>query len=177
MPGGHAGHKGAHAGHNGGGEPGGDKGKAWAEALSEEERAVVKGYGQDGFIRINGALRKGGVPEPETIVIDRALKPLEEDMVVFRGGINPGKGVVFRDKAFASTTMDQKMLDNSAYDALWEIRVSKGTKVGWVNYAMGNVGTALDEKELLLQRNLKYRILSREKAGDKMKIVAEVIGL
>ena len=190
MPGGHSGHGGAHAGHNGATKPvgmgrqaGGDKdydkdGKAWADKLSSEERGAVKGYAEDSFIRINESLRHGGVPEPETIVIDRALakSPLEKDMTVFRGGIDPGKGKVFRDKGFVSTTMDSKLLDNSSYDAIWEISVPKGTNAGYVNHAAGTAGTRMDEKELLLQRGLKYKIISRESVGGKVRIKAEVVG-
>ena len=189
MAGGHSGHGGAHAGHNGTGKPAGvgkqsesDKDydrdrKAWADKLSGEEKSAVKGYAEDSFIRINESLRHGGVPEPETIVIDRALakSPLEKDVTVFRGGIDPGKGRVFRDKGFVSTTMDSKLLDNSSYDAIWEISVPKGTKSGYVSHASGTAGTRMDERELLLQRGLKYKIVSRENVGGKIRIKAEVV--
>jgi len=176
MPGGHAGHGGAHTGHDGSGISSEVRGKTWVDSISDEEKAAVKTYAEDGFIRINEALRTGGDPEPETALIDKAMKPLASEMIVYRGGIDSGVGKVFQDKGFTSTTMDKNLLANSAYDAIWEIKVPAGTGVSYVNHAAGNVGTRMDEKELLLRRGLKYRIVRRERVGGKIRIFAEVTG-
>lgn len=173
---GHLGHGGAHTGHDGTGISSEVRGKAWMELITDEEKAAVKTYSEDGFIRINDALRNGGVPEPETITLDRAMKPLAADMIVFRGGIDSGAGKVFLDKGFTSTTMDKNLLANGSYDAIWEIFVPSGTGVSYVNHAAGNVGSRMDEKELLLQRGLKYSIVSRETVDGRMVIKARVIG-
>ena len=189
MPGGHIGHKGAHAGHSGlskqttgarqkgAGIEDGDrktKGESWAAQLTDEERSTVKAYGEDTFIRINSSLRAGGT-EPEVDIIDRALakSSLDKDTTVFRGGIDPGGGKIFRDRGFTSTTLNNTGLD--AYDAVWEIKVSRGTHAAYIDYVKGTAGTRMDEKELLLQRGLNYRIMKREKVGNKIKIVAEVV--
>lgn len=128
--------------------------------------------------------------------IERMMVPLDRDAVVYRGinakniirggrpALSKAKGNVYTDKGFMSTTVERNnavlgqgtganaKTNPSAFDTVLELRVPKGVKALYT----GKHSAHSFEKEMILQRGLKFRIKDVFKQPDgRMHVIAEVI--
>ncbi len=172
----------------------------WLAGLNPDEASAVSNYTGAGFMPINSILRQdlaeGSHLEERIALIDHALEkspPLEKDLLVHRGvtyGADTmmGKlraGDVFRDKAFVSTSVNQKITEKFAKSAVaaaplgmlptrFDIKVPAGSKgaymAGWLAYKVGGHS----EGEFLLPRGSKFKINAVHESKSMRVITAEV---
>ncbi|WP_423363387.1 ADP-ribosyltransferase [Mycoplasma sp. P36-A1] len=97
---------------------------------------------------------------------------LKDDVITFRGtnskyynDINVGEK--FKEKIFYSTTLDENMALEFKEDVILEIYVPKNSRCCYI----GEQSLSPDEKELLLDKDTKYKLLKKEKD----KIILEVV--
>lgn len=138
--------------------------------------------------------RTAALPSPEQVQasishMDRlmAQSELTEDITVYRGmagvsrifpgGGEPGSlvGRTFRDKGFVSTSADRAIASDFAVGerfgeegVLLEVRVPRGTHAIQVSSDTfnGRAPSAKPEQEILLDRSLRYRVVSDEMRDD-----------
>lgn len=158
--------------------------KEWIESLSKEERRAIRKYTYNSgdkkpnrfFERLNAMLR-GDLPEDEKLreyanTISTALRKskLHEDIICYRNmDFNPYEnypvGKIFTEKQFISTSVNQKAALNKPFKII--ILAPKGIKGAYIEelskYPM--------QKEFLLDKNCRMRILSKQKDS----ILVEVI--
>lgn len=120
--------------------------------------------------------------------IDSSLQPLKDDIVVYKGSayeyyMNTAIGEEYTIHGFNSTTLSdetaQAFFDINEKKGLTpcelEIRVPKGTKAVY----LGENSKHTFEKEMLLERGLKYKIIGNETIDyfgeKKSKIIMEVV--
>lgn len=156
-------------------------GKAALKAVPDDSRApvtAIRTYQAFGDQRINDALR-GGDEDTLGDLDATALRELDEtfaesraseDLVVYRGIKDPSSlfgglfwkpdgdnsGLVWKDRGFTSTTVDRKIGQEFAGSVLMRILVPKGTKA---MHLSKSPGLTRDEKEILLNRGLTFRII------------------
>lgn len=142
-----------------------------------EAEAVTEYVGSS--VMVNSALRNGKVSDPQTAaqvlgmdsILDRSV--LQEDTKVYRGiGASAGmldnilKKGVFNDRAFSSTSVDQKLADSWVANTgmsgitpvVMEIDLPKGFKAHKVDYDL--VGSGFDhENEVVLPRGIDFDIV------------------
>lgn len=156
----------------------------WASKLEPGEVAALKAYQssnyKDGYLAINGGLRRPPPPEHLTKTItdlDAAIgkATVPETVEVYRGITRPlpfSKGDVFTDKGFLSTSGAKGTAGafSEKEGALMHIRVPKGANAAWVD-AVNDGG----ERELLLPRGSKFKVLSVKTEGGRRKVELELI--
>jgi hypothetical protein len=178
----------------------GEKFSNWESNLTEEESGALGSYSESGYSTINKMLRKEVVENknPSTLLIDSALEKssLPENVVAFRGFSDPNlisnfenlKGKIYQDKAFVSTTLDRVRAENFAAltgkfegsgkeGIVAEIRIPAGTKAGYLDVIDKNRSPLgqRGERELLLARGQKFKIIDAVKNPSHYKIVMEVV--
>ena len=142
-------------------------------ALDKEARSTLVEYQSERYKEINNSLRniptneiREGVVQ-EIDVIDKALRPLNQELTVFRGATNvPAEmftpGTEFIDNAFSSTSLDQYVGAGFAdkkipgRKAIFQIDLPSETR--GVFMGEGATGAALTEAEVLLQRGIRFRV-------------------
>ena len=137
--------------------------------LTSEQNSAVYSYTGSGYTGINGGLR--GTRELDDYSKKKikhldevyAKTPLRDDHVVYRGVSftrdfrPPAVGQLWEDKGYGSTSVSQD--SKFGGDGHFTIEVPKGTQAMYVS-SISAVGT--HEKELLLGRGAKYRVVSKE---------------
>jgi len=138
------------------------------------------------YLRVGESKAKGFLDPTELAEIKKTTKNIEsalnksivpDDVIAYRGisskeivdELNDNMGKVFTEKGFASTSLDRSIAEQftgwmTGEGALVRIRVPKGLKGMYIGDR---------EKELLLQKNKKYRIISKkttEVKGTKISI-------
>lgn len=156
------------------------------EKLSDAEVSSLRAYTGAAFDNINAHLRAGhqaSSTTPQHIKsIDAAMKrpesKLDRDMTIYRGTddrIDLSKlvpGATFTDKGYPSTSIDRSVSENWKSGMFLEIKAPKGTPGVYVA-SFSNYGS---EKEILLDRNLTYRVLAVDKTpGSRPKVTVEVV--
>lgn len=153
-------------------------GEEWSQNLSPREVSAIKAYTKTHYADINEQLRSGTDYKQKNRIsaIDRALSKsfLKEDLVVYRGfqsnslveDIKNGKaiGKEFHDKGFLSTTISPTIVNqnfNSFSSIFAEVRLLKGTKAAYVE----KISSIPRDKEVLVQRDLKFVITEARKVG------------
>lgn len=135
-----------------------------------KECSHINDYTGSGYELINTRLREGKIPRQEVIdaidkMIDQAPRAPKDIVVkrVINGNDLFNKlqvGGTFEDKAYVSTTADKKnelglIADDQAH--MFHIRVPKGSKSLYVE----KISDVAYEKELLLPRGSKFKIISK----------------
>lgn len=166
--------------------------------MSDEERTSLQWYQGVGHDRINAELR-GSARVRDQYTLDRTTENLDSimdrsklnrEVTVYRGmypetpqaeaevaRFQPGATV--RDLGYVSTTASTDVAQRFGSDAVnISIRVPKGTPAIYMPTAaplrMTSQGKQ-NEYELLLGRNLEYRVVSRTERDDGVDIELEVI--
>lgn len=151
--------------------------------LEEREEAFLDEYKQEGYLYVNDDMRSGyeGETEEQIWSIQDSIgfsEGVSESVVVYRGmhedvfagggGVPKDlTGIEFSDKAFVSTSLDASVGGEFAARAgergiVMEIVLPKGTKA--LNMERWGAGT---ESELLLQRDLKFKIVGDNRASGR----------
>ncbi|WP_425230212.1 ADP-ribosyltransferase [Sphingomonas sp.] len=151
--------------------------------LSDEERDAIRGYTAGDHVEINGALRDGAQPTPAGAIIDQALDRarLPADVVVHRGlggdlaaailEEAPPRGAILRDLGFASTSrrvgVARKFLRlKPEPKVLVTLRLKRGARA----LDIASISAFEDQREMLLQRQVKWRVLSWDKASGQLEV-------
>jgi len=167
------------------------------DRLTDDERRWVDNYTGAGFISINNSLRKGVEKEteypghPEIVsdivtILDSAIdksEPLPDNIQVTRfvdkADFIPGVGESFIDRSFVSTTVNDNgvdfllgVKDKAGQKNFFrcDIIVDKSVKGLPIGNGLGLPQYHL-EKELLLQRGLKFTVM--EKTEERILLKAE----
>lgn len=137
----------------------------WHSSLSAGELQAVKYYTGNGYSTLNSQLRFGSSPSQTALRLDAALAKGQApvDMVVHRGTthyslttLKPGD--VFQDKGYVSTSTGSGF----GGDVRMQIHVPKGSTGAFVD----PISTHQGEKEFLLPRGSRFRVVSSEKIQD-----------
>jgi 2'-5' RNA ligase len=159
----------------------------WYKNMPENQQDALLTYTSGEFNNINGGLRglnKLSTKNKKVVSdMDKALRPLDEDTVVFRkmgadvlekkfgSDIKKWVGKEYSDGGYTSTSVKSKGLPFHGIDM--EIRVPKGTKAGYLGSHPDNV-FGKSEQELLLGRGQKFRVL-KVRGGKNPKLIMEVV--
>ncbi|GAA4845852.1 putative T7SS-secreted protein [Kitasatospora terrestris] len=172
-----------------------------ADALPRNEEYALEGYtrgeGNAGankmtYEKINGGLREAdGAPldagtnlGASVRAMDRALdrQPLPHDIVLtrgtdldFLGGIGDPKrleGQVFTERGYMSTSLGGSPAMWTGKDAIVHLRAPAGTPGMWME-KVGSIGST--ERELLLGRNLQWRVNRTLMEGNQVHIFADIL--
>ncbi len=139
---------------------------------SAEQAKAIEHYGADGYKTMNAGLRGdgklGAADRKAVAALDDYIAgapPLDEDVVLFRGGSLPAgmkKGAEFTDAGFASVSGDVNVADNFVRggNVMIQVRVPAGSRVLPVGAAMGGRDF---ESEVILGRNTRYRLVGTGK--------------
>lgn len=165
----------------------------WSSSLDWSEKEALINYASPGgstdtdYREINSYLR--GIDDPYDIdIVDNAIENLDsalskgvvsKDTVAFRGFDDffvedLGPGDVFTDEAYVSTSVSRSVSEGfNAFVA--EIRVPKGSNAGYIDAALGSndytrIGIS-QENELLLPRDSRFRVLSKDDYGMVMELL------
>jgi len=158
--------------------------------LSGDHKEAVEFYQGNGYMTVNGFLRKGeyqsAAIEQRVAKLDAVMKeaaPLKEMTTVFRGlGSLPEgmkAGSVFVDKAFVSTTTSDKKADWFArgpknVPVIMRIKMPAGKRVLSMGHATKDPAND-DEKEVLIPRNAKFKVEKIDYiTGDKSRFEVTV---
>jgi len=151
-----------------------DRFKGFGEKLIPMERSSFDYYVGEGHARINAALRTGegltGVIKDAAGHLDNAFKKvgkrINRDIISFRGIKDPAvfgelrnlKGKIVGDKAFVSTSFRKETALEFAgkKGILVEVKIPEGSKGIWTDSITGEIS---DERELLLSRKNRFRVL------------------
>ncbi len=138
--------------------------------ITSDEKSSLSSYSGDSFLSINSAMRNGDSDTAEIKRIESAIDKsggLSESMTVYRGvdretakkifGGSINKGDVVQDKAFVSTSKDFDLVASSygSGGVVFEIAAPAGTS----GIDMSKYSSNKNEKEILLQRNSKFKVL------------------
>jgi hypothetical protein len=159
---------------------------SWKPTASQREG--LRRYSGNAYITINSQLRHGsgatGGTEDTTIAqMDSAFNsvpPLDHNIVVarkmFGNGpfpLNPppmSAGAIFQDNGYVSTSKSANAWDGNTS---MEIRVPAGKKVIDLNHTSGSENP--DEREVLLPRSTRFRVISDTANAGSRRIVVEVV--
>ena len=168
--------------------------------LSTDERTSVNWYSGVGHDKINNALRGNAKMDQDTLDrttgnIDRVMKRnrTSADVELHRGMLSEDEaghahlaslkpGQTYTDKGYVSTTTDKGTAKNFGYGGKgqdtttavsMDIRVPKGTPALHMGSARPHQG--IDESEVLLGRNLTYRVVSRKDTPGHSHLTMEVV--
>jgi len=158
------------------------------------ERDSVKRYTNEAFASVNAYLNgtekfndQDSADNDKLInYLDSAVEQgnITSDLIVYRGTEtkyydNYKAGDTFTEKMYYSTSLIRDVAQEFCDEAPWrsqsekntvlEIQVPKGTRALYVGYHAGN---NWDEREIILKRNTKFRVVSKEND----KIVLGVVG-
>jgi hypothetical protein len=158
-------------------------------SLNNFDQNVINNYTLGNYLEINSYLKGDNlVRDSGTLkftnekikAIDNAISKydLQENVIAYRGTnkqyYNDYKiGDEFTEKIYYSTSLNEDIAkefrDHADNPYMVEIHVPKGAKLLYVGYNSSFV--TLNEQELLIARNTKYKVISK----DNEKIVLEVI--
>lgn len=168
--------------------------------LSTDEQTSINWYAGAGHDKINSALRGNTTIDEYTLDrttsnIDRVLNRYRTsvDVELHRGMLAEDEagrayleqlqpGQTYRDKGYVSTTTDKSTAGMFGYGGQGQdgtiavsvdVRVPKGTPALHMGSARPQQG--IDESEVLLGRDLEYRIVSREDTPGHSHITMEVV--
>ncbi len=153
----------------------------WIQKLTEEEEKAIRKYTYNSgdkkpnrfFERLNAMLR-GDFPEDEKIrgyaeCISRAVRKnkLDHDVIAYRGmNLDPSEGIpingLYRPKQFFSTSVVRGRSFDGKYKII--IYVKKGSNGAYIE----NLSYFKQQRELLLDKDCIYRVLSRK--GDTIEL-------
>ena len=151
--------------------------EAWSEhhdgpALSDKQKEAAAFYQGNGFIPMNGYLRRGEhesqAVKDRIADLDTAMSgaaKLQEPIVVHRGLSRVPEGLkagaVFQDKGYVSTTTDEwkakEFMEEADVPVVMRIKVPKGKAVLSMSYATKDPSFG-DEQEVLLPRGSKFKV-------------------
>lgn len=169
--------------------------------MTQDERTSLQWYNANGHDRINAELR-GTAPVRDQATLDRTTRNLDSIMArsrlrteaeVHRGTLleTPEAqqmaarwqpGATFRDNGYVSTTVSRRVAEDFGADVepapgvqtvAMRIRVPPGTSAIYMPTARPL--SRADEQELLLNRGLNYRVLSRTESGGRITLDLEVV--
>lgn len=160
--------------------------------LDDLELAALDRYREGGYGQINGALRTGdgyyasnfpaqGTPmnyaADAVEVLDDAFRKapsVAEDVTTYRGvkgefaeRLRTGQVDEFIDHGYVSTTMDAERAASFG-PTMVEVRVPKGTRGIYVDAV--DLGRDLGEKELVLDRGTRWRVVERDEVSNRVVI-------
>lgn len=154
------------------------------ERWTPEDRDALNAYQGEDYEVINGSLRRGevsGETAKQVQALDRAFEKadtLKQGEYLFRfltGFRNMAlfkPGTVFEDKGFISTSKDRDYVteimgeDESIFIRIEAGKATKGIRLG---------GGEVDQGEVLLPRNSRFRVKSASSTGTKGVVVMEAI--
>lgn len=162
-------------------------------ALAREQGTIggLNTYTEEYYADVNYYLREGKFADNDkeycdfvkrTITdLDRTIKNynLQEDIVTYKGTSSLyydkyKEGEVFILKDFNSTSIDKQISDRVFKDKenpyMLEIRVPKGTK----GMYLGRNSANSTEKEFLIDRNTKYKVISKENNYMILEVIKDV---
>lgn len=150
------------------------------EELTEREMKAFKYYSEDGYKRINGALRMTDYPsevdEDAVIAGERMISAFDkvaiaEDTVGYRAisistlkKIEQSDSGTFKDEGFASVTVDKKAADEFGMNTkrmgftIVTVAIKKGAKA----LPLGRLSGSEQEFEVLINAGSKYRIVKEQ---------------
>lgn len=151
----------------------------WHGKMTQQEQDALDDLTGNGFAKINSELREGKADDPRIEHLDSAFSkasPLPEPIVVHRGFQGRGAdklrkvkvGETFTDEGYSSTSLKERIArsfrkrfssDPGQYAS---IIVPKGTRV--------LAGVEL-EKEVLLPRGSRFKVVSKSDAGIELELV------
>jgi len=155
---------------------------AWESKFASTHSKAIANYCGSWYETLNRQLRKGKaastIPYCDRLDAALGMGMTERDMIVWRAGsrkfdVTIPVGSTFSDKGFGSCTIRRRFSESWGAGVLFEIRVPKGTRGGYV----GNVSQHRDEKEFILPRNAMYRVVSISKpANGRPLVVCDLVG-
>ncbi|MDY6894438.1 MAG: ADP-ribosyltransferase, partial [Thermotogota bacterium] len=154
--------------------------------LSKEQVEAIDFYQTKAYTAINKRLREGlEMPDKLKEIVDsldKSFKETDKKQTVYRGVTVSGdelkklsslkEGDIYSDKAYISTSMDKEEADIFAFDDknsfTFEIEIPKGAKA----LDLSETSELMkDEKELLLPKDSKFEIVSKDNNNIKMKLI------
>jgi 2'-5' RNA ligase len=156
------------------------------QALTLDETAALGAYQTDDiFTELNDELRTGAKPtRPEMVrQLDSVINKhaVAQEMMVYRG-MNYGiaqeveakwgkqENITFSDKAFVSTSLDREVAKGFGKN-IFEIVLLPGQKA----FDVASLGLEkANEKEVLLPRNMKFRVTAFEKISKTERVIRAV---
>jgi hypothetical protein len=168
-----------------------ERSKEDRKALTEEQRSGVVAYSGSMYSPINGSFTSKGLRNPPpSAEAKRAIEKIDkafankkararEDHILFRG--SGGKdffnkfevGGVFDDKGFVSTSMTTENGFYRGGDVRFHISVPKGHPV--IHMGTSDMSNHSNEREVLLPRDSKFRVLKKEMLDGKLYLHVEVM--
>lgn len=152
--------------------------------LTSDEREAMYDYSMGGYQDVNDYLNNKfeGYENTKEIIekIDCSMNKykLEEDVVTYRGTnanhySNYKEGDTFSEKMYYSTSLNKNIASTFADDKnnsiIAEVRVPKGTKCIYV----GDNTNYEFEAELLLSRDLSYRVVEKSDSNIVLEVINE----
>ena len=165
--------------------------KDFIDDLSKSEKSAFSHYTEAYYNAVNNFIRNreilfGTKKDAKKLIkqMDNSfakVKPLDIDVVVYRReytdtsvNYNPTfkKGEIKTFESFTSTSLMKDSVKGKG-NLFYEIRIPKGKKAGIYIDSL----SSHDEKEFLLNRNMKYKVIDSEQLKDSSKkVVLEFIG-
>lgn len=164
-----------------------DKGKKKDSGAGySADTALIKYQDEGAFRPLNKNLRKEDKLTKEDQKVDKglqkAMKPLDEDIVVYRGlGHGVGKDIVkagflgtITDKGYTSTSKSKSVAHHGSFQMGWKAKVvlPKGTKATDVNKKLGKKSKIKEEKEVIVNKGTKYGISNINTKTQTVTLVA-----
>lgn len=163
------------------------------EAFNDKEYNALVDYKTTEYIDTNDWLRSGdraGIDEDALPAIKERIKQLDsamkksvvpEDITLFRGSRveydDEDIGNIFVEEGYMSTSLNKKFVKESfaSGGSLLEIKVPKGHNAIWIDDKSIREESGLEEWEVLLKRDTKYKLLGKKKESGITKYILEVI--
>jgi hypothetical protein len=154
--------------------------------LTFQDKIVLRGYGDTFYGAINRDLRRNksssidGLADARDIrtidsIMNRNTSRIPEDTVLYRmiesGAMPLTEGAVIKDKGYVSTSHTINGIRPYQDGIVLRIKVPKGTK----GIPMENITGSPAEKEILLHRNINFKVLSSETIKGQKYTNLEVI--
>lgn len=160
--------------------------KSLQKLPSTKETESLTIYQSDRFADINQPLRESKFSEfteKHLANLDSVISKnvISEDVVVYRGlgdGFDANKlsvGDSFMDKGYTSTSMLPDGVAEFNYQTELQIALPKGTNAVPMNTALRGKAERPSERELLLGRNSKFRVVEKIKNGPQTILKCEYI--
>lgn len=163
--------------------------ETWLYGMPPPLQQAVYDYSHDGYGFINKWLRNGAKLTKEQLngmgvdernqhseymrkrvhQIDASMRPLEQDIIVYRG-VNTvvPEDDAFSDAAYVSTSIDPRV--PQGYQYLLRIRVPRGTLVAYGLYSGGQ------ESEIILHRDAQFQMTGHSKTSwGKLVYTADLV--
>lgn len=182
--------RGGSSGGGGGGDNTQDTSQQKLNTSSQGEyssvEALEKYQGEGSYRTINKNLRKDKELSDDDKKVkkamDKAMTPLEEKTIVYRGmGNSVGSDIAkagvtgsIKDKGFTSTSFDKAVPKLGSYGSGWQARIvlPKGTKAINVNKTMGKKSAYKEEKELIVKSGTSYGIMKVNQSSKTVDLIA-----